>query len=57
MPEVQESACRKKEKGKIDFGWKPALQMKPHKAEGDIVSVGTQNGQLNEPCGFFKNSA
>ena len=54
MLEVQEYAYRKKEKGKINFGWKLALQMKPHKAEGHIVSNGTQNGQLNEHCFFLK---
>lgn len=53
MLEVQEYAYRKKEKGNINFGWKLALQMKLHKAEGHIVSNGTQNGQLNEHCFFF----
>lgn len=53
MLEVQESAYGKKEKGKINFGWKLALQIKPHKAEGHILSNGTQNDQLNEHCGVF----
>lgn len=50
MLEVQESAYRKKEKGKINFGRKLVSQMKTYKAEGDIVSNGTQYGQLNELC-------
>lgn len=37
----------KKEKGKINFGWKLALETKLYKAKGDIISNATQNGQLN----------
>lgn len=53
MLEVQKSDYRKeKEKEKINFGWKLALQMKP---EG-TVSNGTQNSQLNEHyVVFLKN--
>lgn len=52
--EVQENAYGIEEKQTINFGWYPALQIKPHKTEGDTISNGTENGQLNEHCGFLK---
>lgn len=54
MLEVQKHAYRKKGKGKFNFGWKLGLQMKPYKAEGNIASNGTQNGQQNEHSVFLK---
>ena len=46
-----------KEKGKINFGWKLALETKPRKAKEGIISNATQNGQLNEHCFFFPKPA
>ena len=37
MSEVQKSDYRKKEKGKTNFGWKLALQMKPEGTESQMA--------------------
>lgn len=45
---------QEKSQGKINFVYKLVSQMKAYKAEGDVVSNGIQDGQLNEPCVFSK---